>query len=306
MIKNTVAVLILFLLLFCQQQDAGTKNEEKQIKFEYNEAKRLIMKKEWRSAIEALQKIVVTQVDSSLKDNAIYWLAYSLRKSAARITDREKQVEKMESAIEKLNELIEKYPQSSWVDDGKMLRIEIAEELVKRGLGGYKKIIDKSSREESEEAIKIYALDALLNVEDKKAFDLLQKMILGNNSIKLKKRAIFVLSQKQDKRIIPMLTNISTGQFPEELKMEAIFWIGQLNGQPGLTSLLKIYQSVKKLKLKKRIVFAIAQTGNPGVEALISIYKQEKQIELKKKILFWLGQSKSKKAQAFLEEILFN
>jgi len=302
--KNTI--LIILFLTFILNLIANIPDNKKNIKKDYNNAKKFIIKKDWAKAVKLLEKIIKEPTENKLKDNALYWIAYSLKKNAGNIEDREKQVETLKNAIEKLNSLVEIFPSSNWIEDGKMLRIEIAEDLIKRGLDGYKKIIFRSSEQNSKENIKIYALDALLNMNDKKAFPLLKKMINSNASLKLKKKAIFILSQKSDKRILPFLTKITLSDNPYELKKEAIFWIGQINGKEGLKNLLDIYKKSKNIDIKQKTIFAIAQTGEPGILELIKIYKLEKNIQIKKKILFWIGQSNSKTAKDFLTKILFD
>jgi len=282
--KKKALIILIICCLLALNLNADDKNNIKFVKQKYNTAKKNIYKKEWDIAIKSLKEIITNNKVKILKDNALYWLAYSLKKSINNIDDRES---------------------SNWVDDGKILKIEIAEDLIKRGLSGYKKIIEESSEENSRENIKLYALDALLDMNDKKAFPLLKKMINSNYSIKLKKKAIFVVSQQKDKRVLPLLTQISMSDNHFDLKKEAIFWIGQINGKEGLKSLMNIYKKVKDVKLREKTIFAISQTGEQGILELIKIYKDEKNIKLKKKILFWVGQSKSKKVSDFLKEILF-
>lgn len=305
-IKKIILISLLVFSTFAFSLKADTSDKEKTVKFEYNNAKKLILKKRWNAAIKLLENITKNNGANRLKDKSLYWLAYSLKKNAKNIADREIQVETLESAIEKLNNLIQNFPSSNWADDGEILRIEIAEALIKRGLSGYKKIIEKSSEKKSKENIKLYALDALLNIEDARAFPLLKKMIESSVSLKLKKRAVFVLSQQRDKRVLPLLAQIALAENPFELKDKAIFWIGQINGKEGLEHLLEIYSKSRDEKIRKKIIFSISQTGKMGTIELIKLYKLEKSIELKKKLLFWIGQSKSKAAADFLNEVLFD
>ncbi len=303
--KKKALIILIICCLLALNLNADETTNIKFVKQKYNTAKKKIYKKEWNIAIKSLEEVIANNETKILKDNALYWLAYSLKKSINNIDDRELQVEALELAIKKINFLVKDYPSSNWIDDGKILKIEIAEDLIKRGLIGYKKIIEQSSEEKSRENIKLYALDALLNMNDKKAFPLLKKMIYSDYSIKLKKKAIFVISQQNDKRVLPLLTQISLSNNHYDLTKEAIFWIGQINGKEGLKSLMSIYKKLKGVKLKEKTIFAISQTGEQGITELIKIYKDEKNIKLKKKILFWVGQSKSKKASDFLKEILF-
>lgn len=302
-LKKSIIYSVIFFT-FVLISDGRDTDTEKITKKNYRSAKRLIIKKDWKKAIELLENIADISGTGTLKDNSLYWLAYSLKKHAGLVEDREKQVDTLESAIDKLNNLIENFPSSNWVDDGKILRIEIAEDLIKKGFSGYKKIIDKSSEETSKENIKLFALDALLNMDDKRAFPLLKKLITGNYSLKIKKKAVFVLSQNKNKGVLPFLTEIVLLQGAFELKEKAVFWIGQINGKEGLDSLLKLYKRVKEETIKKKIIFSIAQTGKMGIVELIRIYNIEENLKLKKKILFWIGQSKSKVARDFITKVL--
>src|SRR6185436_7260877 len=113
-------------------------------------------------------------------------------------------------ALESLRRLQADYPKSSWADDGKVLEQEI------RGGGG------ASAASEENEELQLYALDGLMQMDAAQAVPVLEKILAGNRSLRLKERALFVLSQSDSPKAKEILLRTArTGQ-PIELRVAAI------------------------------------------------------------------------------------
>ena len=100
-------------------------------------------------------------------DGAMYWKAYALNKAGNKA-----------QALTVIGELRKNYPKSTWLRDAGALEQEI------RGGGNPENI--------SDEELKLLALQSLMNSDPEKAVPLLDKVIQGNNSPKLKDKAFFV------------------------------------------------------------------------------------------------------------------
>ena len=69
--------------------------------------------------------------------------------------------------------------------------------------------------------------------------------------------------------------------------------------------MIQLYDSEKSDEVKKKLVFAFAQTGKKrGLQKLMDIAKRDSSLEARKQAIFWLGQSNDPEAARFLEEIL--
>jgi outer membrane protein assembly factor BamD (BamD/ComL family) len=307
------ALLLLGISLVGMVQDRVPANKnEKELESLYKKAKQSIYGKEWLKAMEQFRCIIDTYSKSKRVDESLYWLSYSIKKRSEDLENLDKILSLQKQALGHLETLIKKFPDSKWVDDAKVLRVEIAEDLVKKGFKEYKKYIVNGAGEEADMEIKLLALDALLHVDKEKAFPILEKFIRKNKNPKLRERAIFVISQIRDPRVIPLLVEVAKTDANRKIREKAIFWLGQVRGpkeRDPVKELVGIYNALgdgaEDLKLKEKIIFSISQKGgDDGVKELIKIYRQEKNLKLKKKIIFWMGQIRSKEAEKFIEKIL--
>ena len=186
-----VSMFLIAFLLFGGLSMAQIQAENEEARKKYDQAKKMIYEKDWEKAIESLKHILGRLEESDYLDDSLYWLGYSLNKLSVSLENVENQLEIQEEALQYLNQLIEKFSKSSWVDDAEFLRIEIAESLVKKGLNNYRKYINGSVEGVKvvdpehvyvdvilpEQELKLVALDALLSIEEEKAFPILVKMV---------------------------------------------------------------------------------------------------------------------------------
>ncbi|UCH98083.1 MAG: HEAT repeat domain-containing protein [Candidatus Aminicenantes bacterium] len=304
-IMNVILVVLLCLgAVATAREEAPGDKKEKQAADLYREAKQSVYRKDWSEAVRQLREFVEAFPDTKLTDESFYWLGYSMNRLSQTLENLDRILDTQREALSQLETLMQRYPSSKWIDDAKLLRVEIAENLVKKGFKQYKYILNGASQDPDTE-MKLVALDALMQMDKEKAFPLLEKIIRTNKNRELKEKAIFILSQIIDPRVIPLLVEVVLRDTNKEVREKAVFWLGQIRGADSLNQLVKIYKIIEDEELKEKVIFSIAQSGGEsGVKHLIEFYQKEKSIELKKKIIFWLGQSRSEEARKFIEKIL--
>lgn len=305
-IKTVIIILFVLFSLSAAAQEKAVSNSDKNEKKAadmYREAKQSLSRKDWSKAMKQLQAIVETYSDTKLTDDSLYWLGYSMNRLSQTLENLDKILDTQKEALSQLETLMRRYPSSKWIDYAKLLRVEIADNLVKRGFKQYKYILNGASKDPDIE-VKLAALDALLQMDKEKAFPILEKIIRADKNPELKEKAIFILIQIRDPRVIPLLTEVAMKDTDKKTREKAIFWLGQIRGPESLSQLVKIYKNINDVKLKEKVIFSIAQGGEKGIKVLIQLYREEKSLRLKKKIIFWLGQSRSEEAKKFIEKIL--
>ena len=147
-----------------EAQKALTEDQQKAMA----EAKKAVIGKNWQQAVEIYNKLVAEAKDNRYLDESMYWLGYSLYQQSKALSDLDYRLDGTKRAIEEVNVLIEKFPLSAWIDDASMLRIEMAQDLAKRGLAGYEKYLVeglKTSEQDPNLEIKLVALNALLQTD---------------------------------------------------------------------------------------------------------------------------------------------
>jgi HEAT repeat protein len=90
----------------------------------------------------------------------------------------------------------------------------------------------KSGNPEGEDALKLAAIEALMAAPEDRALPVLVRTMNSNNSVEVKSRALFVLSQINRPEASDILLATARSEEPE-LRMEAIRMIG-INGDPEL------------------------------------------------------------------------
>jgi len=163
----------------------------------HKEGKKAIYEKDWERAIQLFQQIDTQFPGSTLRVEALYWLAYSL----------EKQGKELE-ALNLLNRLIKTYKNNEWVDDAKILRVRISAGLITQGAPQYRQYIMEAVQTENNEQIdlKMVALDALIRLDRQKALFILEKLYIKSKNPGIKENIIFILRRVGENKMISRLT----------------------------------------------------------------------------------------------------
>ena len=202
----------------------------------------------------------VARIKGRKADAALYWKAYALKRDS-RPTE----------ALAAIAQLQKDYPQSSYLKDARQLEAEIK---------------PQSTESINDEDIKDTAVQALLLMDPDKAFPILEKILQGNASLKLKDRALFILTQNKSDKAQQLLLSVAKGNNQPELQAKAIKWIavsGRRNGQ----ALREIYQSTTSVEIKKQILRSFIINGDK--EGLLAIIRQETSPDLKREGIRQLG-----------------
>lgn len=283
-------------------QTTGQAAVEKADKL-FQAGKDAIHKKDWNAAVEQWKNFSTLFPQSQWEAEPYYWLAYSLNQAARESGSSDKQTAMREQAMIKLEMLLKRFNDSSWASDARMLRIEVAENLVKAGKVQYKKYITHGAEAEngSDINVKLVALDALMQMNKDKALPILKKIVKENKDKNIRAKAVFVLSQHDDPSVPPLLGEIARRDQDPYVREQAVFWLGQ-NGA-GLGILLELYSDSLDRKLREKILFAFSQNESElSFRKLLVIAKSDPDLELREKAVFWIGQSDNKQApQALME-----
>jgi TonB family protein len=176
----------------------------------HQKAKKAIYDKEWVVAIRMLNRLDAMYPESTFRVEALYWMAYSLEKLSHVPAQRKDQVAEKEEAMRRLEDLLETTENNPWLDDAKILRIRLAEDLVKLGKKDYRKHIEDAARTDDKEGndLKMVALDALIRVDRKQALELLAKMYIDAADAAVRENVIFILRRAGDEKTINQLLDV--------------------------------------------------------------------------------------------------
>jgi HEAT repeat protein len=226
----------------------------------YQSAKDALDNGEYDNAIKQFDEVV--KIHGRRADGAMYWKAYALNKAGNK-----------PQALTAIGELRKNYPKSNWLRDAGALEQDI------RGGGNPENI--------SDEELKLLAIQSLMNSDPEKAVPLLEKIITGNYSPKLKERALFVLSQSGSEKAQQILMGLAKANNQPDLQKRAIRNLG-MNGNPRNRAVLKeIYNSSTDMGVKKSVFQAWLMCGCKDDVAALA--KTEKNPELRREAIHYLG-----------------
>ncbi len=243
-------------LLDPQAADKAASHEDEL----YNQAKDALDEGEYSDA--ATQFDEVAKLHGRKADAALYWKAYAQNKNGNKA-----------QALTTLAELRKGYPKSNWLRDAGALEQEM------RGAPANPENI-------SDEELKLLALQSLMNSDPEKAVPLLEKVIQGNYSSKLKDKALFVLSQSGSDKAQQILMGLAKANNQPDLQKRAIRYMG-MNGSHNRAALKEIYNSTTDIGVKKTVFQAWLMCNCK--EDVASLARTEKNPELRREAIRYLG-----------------
>jgi hypothetical protein len=256
--KHTIAGAALWATMVLHGADADEKN--------YQQALSLIDSKQYQEAMIKLGAEIQSQ--GSRADAAMYWSAYAANKMGDRT-----------AALKRLAELESKFSTSKWMNDAKALQLEINQ-------ASGKKI---SPEEQADEDLKLMAIQGLMSADPERSLPLLEAIVNSpQKSLRLKKQALFVMSQSGNPKAQETVGRIAKGNSNPELQKLAIHNLG-IGGKRNGPILEEVYKAATDVGTKKEVLhsFMIMQDR----ERLLGLAKTEKSEELKSAAIHWLGVS---------------
>lgn len=167
-------------------------------------------------------------------DSAIYWQAYALVQA--------KRTTEAKAAIDRLHR---DFPKSRWNKDadGLLRQTQPATTTVQNaGVG--------------DEDIAEVAVEGLLNAPSERAVPLLKKVLQSQHSDKVKKRALFVLSQIDEDAALDSVVDVAKNSKDHELRAEAIRMLGVSGQDRAIERLHELYARSTDAEEKRAIVQA--------------------------------------------------
>jgi HEAT repeat protein len=230
----------------------------------YERGTSALNERRWDAAAEAFGEAV--KLGGRRVDGALYWKAYAQNKQGQRA-----------EALATLGQLMKTFPSSRYLNDAKALEVEI------RQASGQ----PVAPEAESDEELKLIAINALLNTDAERAVPMLEKLLQGNQSPKLKERALFVLTQSNSPRAREVVAQFARGSSNPDLQMKALSYLGIYGNKENRQLLAEIYASSSDTEIKRRILQSFMVSNDR--ERLLAAAKGEASPELRAEAIQQLG-----------------
>jgi HEAT repeat protein len=240
----------------------------------YDQARQMIERDQYERALPVLDRVI--EAKGNRVDAAMYWKAYSLSKLTRR-----------PEALTVLADLQKEYPNGAWVRDARALDVEI------RQASG-----QSVSADMPDDDVKLLALRGLMQSDPDSAIPVIERMLQGNSSVRVKNRALFVLSQSRAPRARDVITGVARNGSNPELRLAAVRLLGQRSDPESLKVLGDMYASTTDIDVRRQILRSLG-AGNAR-DRLVAVAKSEKSPELRMIAVQQLGATR---AAAELEEL---
>ncbi len=221
-------------------------------------------RRDYDHAIDAFNRLIEDKADRA--DGALYWRAYA-----------ENKLGKRDQALATLSELQKTYPQSRWIEDAKALQVEV------RQANGQ----PVSPEEASGDDVKLLALNGLMNSDPDRTIPILEKLLRGPSSPRLKEHALFVLAQSRSPKARDLLAQVAKGSTNPDVQLKAIEYLG-VNGSAENRQLLgDIYKSTSDNSIKRAILRSFMMAHDR--DALLQAARRESNPDLRVDAIRELG-----------------
>ena len=231
----------------------------------YREGISSIDDRRYERALERFDRVIENKWTRA--DGAFYWRAYALNKLGKR-----------EEALAALAEIPRQFPQSRWINDANALKAEIQQAA---GTAA-------SPENQSDEDLRLLAINGLMNSEPERAVPLLEKVINDpKNNLGLKGRALFVLAQSRGDKARDIVAQYAKSGANPDLQIRAVQYLGTYRSKDSQQTLADVYASVNDVAVKRAVLRSMVISRD--VAHLFNAAKSESNVELRQEAIRNLG-----------------
>ena len=274
---------------------------------------------DYKGAVELYRLVLKRYPKSARLGEAMYYTSFALYRAGD-----------LHEARATLDELKERFPQQAARGDANTLRTRVCGELARQGDGACAEQVTRMSAEaigrvdsahqaargiggstgggsrriartsdcpggdDDEDDERIAALNALLQMDADRAMPILTKVLARREkcSERLRRKAVFLVSQKQTKATADILLAAAKDDPDAEVREQAVFWLSQVRDPRAADMLVTILNSNGEHGVREKSLFALSQHSSAKAgDALRAFAENEAAPEdLREKAIFWLGQ----------------
>jgi len=284
----------------------------------YVAGRALLSEEKWAQAASVLSRFIGEHPSDRNRDAAMYWLAYAYEKQ-----NKDREAEGV------LNDLIQRYARSTWVDDAKVLSARLQ---AKRG------VVVKVEENDPNDELRILALRTLCENDRMGCPARAAEVLRTSKSVRVKEAVIILLGRYGGAEAVPALVQMSRTEPDEKLRMRAISALGSTNDERGLEVLrelamgatfadvspadsaihaLSAHDSARAVAILGEVAtrgqnqrarthaieLLARRRGDNVVDELLRLYDAVPEVQVRKYVVAGLGMRKDARAHAKLVEI---
>jgi hypothetical protein len=247
-----------------RDRERAERDRDQQNRY-YDAGQQALDNSRWDSAVTNFNRVI--EMKGPRADAALYWKAFAQNREGQRA-----------DALSTIATLQKDYPKSRYLEQARALEVEV------RGATGQ----PVRPENQTDEELKLLAIQALQNSDPEQAVPMLQKILVGTGSPMLKERALFVLAQSDSPKARDVIVNIAKGNnTTPDVQMKAIQYLGIHGGTASRAALADIYKGTTDVDVKRRILRAFMVAGEK--DRLLSVAQTEQNADHRSEAVRQLG-----------------
>jgi len=278
----------------------------------YRAARRLLNGGRYLDAASAFKDLISRYPRSAYTPDAYYWQAFALYRTGDDFNLR--------GATALLEYQATHYPRAATRGDGDTLLARVYGELAQRGdphagewvqahasAGGADTVRPSGAAcTNDDDDPRVAALNALMQMDAVNAVPVIKQVLARRDtcSVELRRRAVFVLSQKRTAETEDVLLSVARNDPNEDVREQAVFWLSQVGSDRAVTALDSILQNTDDEDLREKALFSLSQIHGDRSSQILRDYaaRESAPEEAREKAVFWLGQGEGDNA-SFLRDL---
>ena len=279
----------------------------------YRAARQLLNRGRYADAATAFRDLIRRYPRSEYVPDAHYWAAFALYRTG---DDANLRV-----ATTLLEYQAAHFPRAATRGDGDALLARVYGELARRGdpragewiqahagaTGADTGQATQRACSDDDDDPRVAAMNALMQMDAVNAVPVLKQVLARRDpcSAGLRRRAVFVLSQKRTPETEDVLLSVARDDPDGDVREPAVFWLSQVGSERAVTALDSILRTSTDEDLREKAVFALSQIRDPRAEQMLRAYagREDAPEETREKAVFWLGQQHEADNGSFLRDL---
>ena len=278
----------------------------------YRAARQLLNRGRYAEAAGLFGDLIRRYPRSSYAPDAHYWAAFALYRTGD------------DANLRRATSLLEfqasHYPQAATRGDGDALLARVYGELARRGdnragewiqshasAGSDTTAAARRSCTSDDDDPRIAAMNALMQMDAVNAMPVIKQVLARRDScsVELRRRAVFVLSQKRTAETEDVLLGVARNDPSGDVREQAVFWLSQVGSERAVTALDSILRSTTDEDIREKAVFALSQIRGARSTQILRDYaaREDAPEDAREKAVFWLGQAREGDNAAFLRDL---
>ena len=277
----------------------------------YKAAREALNRNDYRRAAALFDQITSRYPRSVYSGDAYYYRAFALYRTGDEASLR--------AALGALSEQHSRFPKARTVADANALLVRIRGELAKGGDAMAAEQVTSTAavapacprgsgqRDDDESDIRTAALNALLQMDSESALPIIKQVLQKRDacSAAMRKKAVFLLSQKQSSETEETLIDVVRNDPSREVRATAVFWLGQVQTDKAASMLEEIASASGDVDIRDKAIFALSQSNSPRATAFVRRIAENADVpsSVREKAIFQLGQHPSAENADYLRSL---